>query len=367
LCLFLLRIVHESLTIAFRRFTEKIGEEITVKEQSLSEARNKIRWEAFAELFEKTGVYAYTGDYDRWNGYRLWAIDGTKLALPNYPYLADLFGSEKGSPTCRGSILYDLLNYTVFDAQIEPLATDERTLAIRHLNALLTRGQPKKELVISDRGYPSEEMIDFYEEHGLFYLMRARRKFNLDVDKQKPKDGYVCIGKHKVRVIKITLDSEGTETLITNLTEKFDFKELYFKRWGVEKEYDVLKNTLEIENFSGRTETTIKQDFYIHMLTSNLLAASFWEAKEIVDKERNSDENQNKYEYKVNASQAAGVLRDYLILAITAKTKSKRNKILKKMNRIMADSVIPIRPDRVVPRKLNNRKSKFHHNRKPNL
>jgi hypothetical protein len=78
--------------------------------------------------------------------------------------------------------------------------------------------------------------------------VRVRSKFNLAVDNQKENDGYVKIGNHKVRVIKVMLDTGEIEVLLTNLTETFDFKELYFKRWGVEKEYDVLKNTLEIEN-----------------------------------------------------------------------------------------------------------------------
>ena len=196
--------------------------------------------------------------------------------------------------------------------------------------------------------------------------MRVRNKFNLDVDNQQSNDGYVQIGEHKVRVIKVVLDTGETETLLTNLTENFDFKELYFKRWGVEKEYDVFKNTLEIENFSGRTETAIRQDFHIHVIASNILAASFWEAQEIVDAERNAAD-ENKYEYIVNTAQAAAAMRDYLVLAILAVTPRKRTRLLNKMHRIMTDSVIPIRPDRIVPRKNNNRKAKFHHNKKSNL
>jgi len=131
-----------------------------------------------------------------------------------------------------------------------------------------------KELIISDRGYPSEEMIDYYETKGLFYLMRVREKFNLNVDKQDSADGYVQIGHNKIRVVKVMLDTGEIEILLTNLTGNFDFKELYYLRWGVELEYDVIKNTLEIENFSGRTETAIRQDFHIHIIASNMLAAS---------------------------------------------------------------------------------------------
>ena len=360
-CLFLLGIVHEWLSVALRRFTEKIGEEMTITQQSLSKARDKIKWGAFAELSEKAGRFAYTGGYDRWHGYRVWGVDGTKRGLPNYPELGQLWGNEEGSPMERGSILYDVINYTVFDAQIEPLSVDERSLAEKHIDGLIERmgTQLEKELLVYDRGYPSEELLDYHETNGLFYLMRVRSKFDLDVDKQESADGFVQIGQNKVRVVKVTLDTGEVGALLTDLVGNFDFKELYFLRRGVEKEYDVLKNTLEIENFSGRTETTIRQDFHIHIIASNMLAASFWEAQEIVDQQRNSG--------KVNVAQAASVLRDYLVLAILADAARGRKRLLKKMRETIASAVIPVRPDRFVLRKENNTNAKFHHNSKPNL
>jgi hypothetical protein len=195
--------------------------------------------------------------------------------------------------------------------------------------------------------------------------MRVRTKFSSAVDSLTGSEGVVRLGNNDVRVIKFELDSGETETLLTNLSENFDFKGLYFKRWGVEKEYNVLKNTLEIENFSGRTETAIKQDFYIHVIASNMLAAAFWEAQEIVEVERNN--GNNKYEYKVNVSQAAGHLRDYIIPAIITESTGKRERLMGKMVRDIADSVVPVRPNRKTARKSTARKAKFHHNSKSNL
>lgn len=364
ICGFLLNIVHESLSVAFRRFSEKHGI-ASVTEQSVSEARNKINWEAFRELFQDTVDIAYSGEYERWNGYRVWAIDGTKIALPNYPALAELFGEEKGSPTARASILYDVLNYTVGDAQLEPLTIDERSMAEEHLTALCEKYHSGKELVIFDRGYPSNDLIHFCVKHNISFLMRVKRKFNVDVDAQNKSDGYVTIGESHVRVVKVILDSGEVETLLTNLEENYDFKQLYFLRWRVEIEYDVIKNTLEIENFSGRTETAIRQDFFIHMLLANILAASYWEAKEAVDRERNTGDN--LYIYKPNISQASGAIRDYLILAILTDDLDKRRKYLDSMAKIIKSAVVPIRPNRTVPRKKNPRRSNFHHNQKPNL
>ena len=130
---------------------------------------------------------------------------------------------------------------------------------------------------------------------------------------------------------------------------------------------DYIKNTLEIENFSGRTENAIRQDFYINMITSNIMAAAYWESQEIVDKTRNNPDNANKYSCKVNVSQLSGTVRDYLISAILAKSPTKRRRLLFEMADYISDSVIPVRPDRNVPRKSAPRKAKFHHNYKSNL
>jgi hypothetical protein len=70
---------------------------------------------------------------------------------------------------------------------------------------------------------------------------------------------------------------------------------------------------VEIENFSGRTET-IKQDYYITILLQNAVAVAANEAQPIVDKERK--DKQNKYKYKVNINHAVGVFKDKFIAAL---------------------------------------------------
>jgi IS4 transposase len=37
-----------------------------------------------------------------------------------------------------------------------------------------------------------------------------------------------------------------------------DFKELYHLRWGIETKYQMMKQRLELENFSGRLVDNIK-------------------------------------------------------------------------------------------------------------
>ena len=53
----------------------------------------------------------------------------------------------------------------------------------------------------------------------------------------------------KMRVIRLMLDSHNEEILVTNLLDESfgleDFKELYFKRWGIEVKFNELKNRLQ--------------------------------------------------------------------------------------------------------------------------
>ncbi|MBQ1856031.1 MAG: type II secretion system F family protein, partial [Anaerovibrio sp.] len=51
-----------------------------------------------------------------------------------------------------------------------------------------------------------------------------------------------------------------------------EFKELYFKRWRIEVEYDVVKNKLELPCFGGFSENVIMQDFWITMYLANMVA-----------------------------------------------------------------------------------------------
>lgn len=46
------------------------------------------------------------------------------------------------------------------------------------------------------------------------------------------------------------------------------FKELYFLRWRIESKYKEFKSSIEIEEFSGNRQISIKQDFYASIYLS---------------------------------------------------------------------------------------------------
>jgi len=79
----------------------------------------------------------------------------------------------------------------------------------------------------------------------------------------------------QVRFVQVILPDGEVEVLVTSVLDKEllthqEFKELYFKRWGIETFYEILKNRLSLENFTGTSVLAIQQDFYATMFISNL-------------------------------------------------------------------------------------------------
>jgi hypothetical protein len=376
---FMLRMVKGSTQNELERFYEIMGmPKEVVTQQAFSLARQNIKWEAFQELHAETVIGLYKEfEADLWNGYRVWAIDGSKIALPASRELLEYFGGmgpNGNVPTAQSSILYDVYNHVIADGQFEPLNIDERTLAKRHIKKLCTFSDFGKELILFDRGYPCEDLIKTLESRRISYVMRVRRKYNVDVDKLPIGVADISLSNsnddknNTVRVVKFLLESGEIETLFTNIKDDSltldKYRELYFKRWGIETRYDVLKNKFELENFSGRIVHNIRQDYWIILFLSNIACEMYWNAQEKVDEYQRG--TKNKYQYVVNINHEIGVLKDDMIRVLLEDDSNKRLELYDNIIHKLSNRVVPIRPNRKIPRDKTPRKTKFNHNQKSN-
>lgn len=368
-----------SAQCALERFFDKIGRpEVFMRQQSFSDARHKIKWEAFREIFTHC-VHVVYNDKHRWNtwhGYTVMAVDGSKIQLPSDPLLLATFGGMgpvATTPTAQASFLFDVLNDMIVDARIAPISTNERTLAKQHLESLHELPAIKKKLLVFDRGYPSAELIDAVLVAGCDFLSRVRAKYNVKIDAlPQGIHDFTLVGEKggiiDVKVIKLQLDSGETETLVTSIRDKRmgveAFKALYFMRWGVETKIKELKQSIETENFSGRTKDTVFQDFFASAYLVNIIAVASHEAQPAIDFA--TADHENKYSYKVNKNHAVGVFRDRFIAAILEDNPRKRKRKIEHIILHVAKGKTPVRPGRSEPRNPTPRKSNFHHNRKSN-
>ena len=352
-------------------FFQRLEEGVHMTQQALSKARSHFDHSPFLKAFYEVVNTEYNLSNDpnlpRRYGYKFLAIDGSVIPLPNFPELQKLFGDVKGSPSARADIALDVLNDRIVEAEFGPLSGDERSMAIEHIRKLKGRIGMEDTVFLFDRGYPSKELIETILQAKAHFIMRVRRKFNLDVDAAPMGSGVVILeGGIRLRVIKFTLPSGQTETLITDLfdIEESAFEELYFLRWSVEEKYDVVKNKLELPNFTGRTVNVLYQDFWISMLLANVASVAKAEADKKVSTKR--DGKANQYQYQTNVNNAIASLRNRFADAVFSPDPSLRARRVEAIIREIAASVVPQRPDRNVPRK-KARKAKYHHNKKSNL
>ena len=296
-----------------------------ISKQALSKARQFINPALFKELYYLSVDLFYKQLPSRklWNGYHLFAIDGSKIELPNSKSNFEFFGEMFGYPDPNrrftmglGSIVYDVLDDYIVHASFQRYLASERSAALEHLHNLEDLNIYQNSVIIFDRGYYSEDMFRYCVEHQHLCLIRLKQNYNIakkcfgDIITVLPgntKDGTENI---KIRVIEVTLGDGTKEYLATNLFDSHIsqkmFRELYFYRWPVETKYKELKSRLAIEEFSGATTTSVLQEFYINVLLSNLSSL----IKNQVDEEiQITAKSTNKYRYQANRAFIIGRIK----------------------------------------------------------
>lgn len=369
----ILKGIKRGLYAGISEFLEETKSEIEeYSKAAFCKARQRIKPSAFEELFRVTAEEFYqVAEYKTFQGYRVCAIDGTDVNLPNTEELLDIYGSESysaGSTQVQSlvSCLYDVLNHVIIDASMNHYRSNERNLALEHLS-VLEKNRTDKELLIMDRGYPSEELMKAIEAKGFKYLMRVNKdNFFREIRKEKA-DCILHRGELCYRLVLIPLKNGTTEALITNLEEtvtKEMLTELYHLRWGIETKYDDLKNKLQLENFSGTNHICILQDFYATLFLSNILA--YIEADCSEELERINSSEQHKHEYKINTNHAIYILRTTVVKMLLCDSPKEQKKLFSKIEHEFIQCLSPVRKDRSFPRVKKHRSLKFFSNQKLN-
>jgi hypothetical protein len=371
--LFMMNFLTKSLSIEIENFVSFIKNRIRLVDieyftkSAFVQCRKKIKPEVFKYLSDNLVEEFYTDNDESiklWNGFRLLAVDGSRMTLPNTQELGKIYGKTKnqsktGVVQARVSVLYDVLNKFVIDGCLVPLSTGERKLALEHLECSTTG-----DLIIYDRGYPSFNLIYEHYERGIDFLIRSKVDFNnvtrkfyesglsTDMVKMYPGKNTKLLDKpyskntyKEVRLVRVELPSGEIEILITSLCdqERYPdsiFKKLYFLRWGVEIFYDELKNKIKAEHFSGYSQHSILQDFYAALFVSNIQSVIVGE----INDELAIGSEGNKYQYKVNNNLSYGFLKDRIITLFFSEKDMAI--ITSELKEIFKRHTIPIRPNR---------------------
>lgn len=234
----------------------------------------------------------------RYRGWRLLAIDGTRLGLPPTPALIEHFGVPKNhqgactSPMAGLVQLWDVGANRPIAFALTGCAFDERTTAI----SLFDRLGPD-DLLIGDRGLPSYDLLRALCRRRSRFLLRCSIKANAEVMAFLASGADEAVvrlikrGPHgqrvdstpaiPVRLIRTTLPNGVVEVLATNLWQQRGHErqaliDLYTQRWRIETAFREMKVFHALETFSATYPDGIYQEIVaiqiFLLLTSELEA-----------------------------------------------------------------------------------------------
>lgn len=358
----------------------ELDEEVSISNSAYTQARAKMNYTAFQEYAQLASDMFYEdGEYESYKNFRILAIDGSVVTLPNSDDINREFnpmkvrcqieGFKKEVAQARASVLFDVFNNIAIDATLtnknkseanDLIAYDERSLASQHL-AYCT----KDDLVIMDRGYPSYELFVRYAQKTNFLVRLkktsfAKSKFLFDKHSEK-KDVTLEINapkllkealkreslptKIQVRFVQVLLDNGIVEVLATNIVNRdvlktSDFKKLYAKRWGIETYYDLIKNRLSLENFTGLTALAVKQDFFATIFLTNYEAMMTYDLNTEL-KEKTQD---NKYVQKINKAVSFNIIKHKVFDLLY--NDEPLEAMIEQMERLFLTNTLVIRPNR---------------------
>lgn len=349
------------------------NDEIEYSKQAFSKGRQRIRPEAFQELYQAVVSKFYEkAEVCSWKGYQLFGIDGTRLNLPCTEELAQLYGAQvsQGAPQVQAlvSCVYDLLNGIIVDTRFAHCKSSERDAA-KDMITSFQLAQVENPVFIMDRGYPSAELIDAIMNAGHKFIMRCPKGFLRGMklpETDNTLEHKFSKLKHslKIRVVKIQLSSEETQCLITNILDSQitpdDFKWAYQKRWGIETKYSDVKNKLQIECFTGYSPVAVLQDFYATMFLANLAGVLEYDLHEEIEAAHFSPEN--LHIYKMNITMAISELKKSVVDMLATTSRIRRECLYIKMASRLQKAVVPERKNRSEKREKKHNSMKYPNN-----
>ena len=240
--------------------------------------------------------------FKTYKSFFLYAIDGSDEKLPDYPWIREAFNIHSTSnytKPCMGkfSSVQDVNNGFIWDGILDDYKAGELPLAQKHLNKIENLINPSKSIFIFDRYYNAMELYARIIEMNSFFVVRLKKdtykkernkitsndspiKLELTANRLKKfhneelRDKYSKKWTIDLRIVTITLQTGEKEVLLTNLPQEImtieDLEYIYNKRWGIETNYNTLKNRFYMENYSSKKRQGIEQDVYSKFLIFNI-------------------------------------------------------------------------------------------------
>jgi hypothetical protein len=381
--LLLINVLKRSLNVELMSFFEYFSVNTLCTKQAFSKQRRKLKALFFHDWNHVLTAGFYTHyPYARWKDFKLLAVDGSSVLLPDTEKIRSAYGctvnqTGQGSPVARICVLYDVLNQLVIKGLLHPYAVSEESVVLE----VIREDNLSESLLLFDRGYLSYWLIHQLLEGDTHFVMRAASNANNTVKAflasketditvsiyppypslKKLRDMGVAISKEtpvKIRLVKVLLNTGEKEVLITNLYDtalytQEDLKQVYHLRWGIETCYGYIKDELQLGVCSGISPLCIEQDLAVNLFLFNLQSIIEKQCEPYI----NTVSCKRKYQYKVNKNVSWASLK-YRVVKLFIEEEPPD--ILRELEILFCRYVEPVRPGRKYPR-INKRKPNSKH------
>lgn len=281
----------------------------------------------------------YKEEVKRWKGFRLLATDGSMIYLINNPSLRAYFGAQNNQygdrVMARVMQVEDVLNNIIVFGNLFPISVSEQSVTYQ-----LATSYPPDSLLLFDRNFASyalmyllinqeqsrhfvircktagsfTEVASFLHSHKtskLVTLYASQASINIlsELGYKVNKETGIT-----VRMVRIKLPNGETEVLLTNLVDERQYsveeiKELYGLRWRIETKYFKQKNQMLLEEFSGHSVCSVRQDYLANVFVSNL--------HNLIEKQCNLllllMDDKRKYSYRINQSASLALMKNTIV------------------------------------------------------
>jgi Transposase DDE domain len=351
-----------------------------VTEEAFAKARQRMPLAFWVELIALLGERFDTehGERLRFRGFRVLAIDGTRLTLPDEKALRTFYGTAnngKGqhNAQARMVLLQSPLTRLPLAYHLQPVKVGEVTMA-RHLAA----GLRAKDLLLLDSGYVSYGLLWDIQRRSAFFCLRLQRPMNLRTVRRNQRTGERWVrwtpkdsrGQWRreglprsldLRLIEYRVPGHRRIQLVTNvlsdkrlsyadfcrLTTKEGVAEkllpgLYHLRWQIETSYAEMKIGQHMEGgFRSRTPTGIAYEVAGHVVLYLLVRWLIVEAAE----------RHGVDPLRISFSNALRELQQIWATMVVSSPEWVAGVLLPRLLERIASHIVPFRPGRNYPRK----------------
>jgi hypothetical protein len=237
--------------------------------------------------------------WQRWNGRRLFLIDGSSFSMPDTPELQAAFGQNpQQRPGCGFPTAHLLIQFAAPSGfALKTIVAPWRTHDMAHATAT-HEGLNAGDILVGDRAFASFAHLAALRQRGLHGVFRAhqRRKVHWQ---RGPRDRFVIYDKPMtkpnwmnddefarlpasilVREVRVTLKEPGLRVrelvLVTTLLDAVRFPaamiaQMFGVRWSAEVNLRHLKQTLSLDVLRSRSVDGAMKELHAFVIIYNLV------------------------------------------------------------------------------------------------